>query len=266
MGRQQTVSVPDVDVVASTEIPESVRVRAKEKLAGLAQYTREPVLHLKVRITVSHDPAVDRPVLAQGNVDLNGRMLRVQVTAVTPYEAVTQLEARMRRRLDRMARHWEARRGRMPEPAPHEWRHISEPMHRPDYYPRPESNRQVVRHKTFGPARSTPDEAVFDMEMLDYDFYLFTDTETGIDSLVYRAGPMCYRLSQVRPDPARQWDTVVPLAVDNQRPPRLSVAEARVRLDVTGLPFVFFADAAKGRGRVLYRRYDGNYGLIQPVA
>ena len=28
--------------------------------------------------------------------------------------------------------------------------------------------------------------------------------------------------------------------------------------------FLYFVDAASGRGRVIYLRYDGHYGLIEP--
>ena len=31
-------------------------------------------------------------------------------------------------------------------------------------------------------------------------------------------------------------------------------------------PFVFYLDGATGRGAVVYRRYDGHYGLIEPVS
>jgi hypothetical protein len=42
------------------------------------------------------------------------------------------------------------------------------------------------------------------------------------------------------------------------------VSDALARLDATGAPFVFLADADTGRGNVVYRRYDGHYGLITP--
>ena len=47
--------------------------------------------------------------------------------------------------------------------------------------------------------------------------------------------------------------------------PVLRLDEAEERLDVGHEPFVFFVDAASGRGHVLYRRYDGHYGLIVPI-
>jgi hypothetical protein len=43
------------------------------------------------------------------------------------------------------------------------------------------------------------------------------------------------------------------------------VQQATQRLDDGGEPFVFFANAMTGRGNVVYRRYDGNYGLITPA-
>ncbi len=44
----------------------------------------------------------------------------------------------------------------------------------------------------------------------------------------------------------------------------LTVQEAREQLDVSPDPFIFFTNDEDGRGQVLYRRYDGHYGLITP--
>ena len=43
------------------------------------------------------------------------------------------------------------------------------------------------------------------------------------------------------------------------------MAEAVERLDVDVEPFVFFVEPESGRGNVVYRRYDGHYGLITPA-
>jgi hypothetical protein len=47
--------------------------------------------------------------------------------------------------------------------------------------------------------------------------------------------------------------------------PTLSLDDAEELLDGSEASFVFFVDADAGRGRVLYRRYDGHYGLIVAV-
>lgn len=266
MTRRSAASVPDVDVVADQDIPAGARAEAKAKVAALGRYTDEPILRCRIRLSRSHDPAVALPVTARGNLDVNGRLLRVQVAADNAHEAVALLEARLRRKLAQTARHWEARRGALPEAAPDEWRHAAGPTHRPKFYQRPEEERQIVRHKTFEPARATPDEAAFDMEMLDYDFQLFTDSESGQDSVIYHAGPSGYRLAQLIPDPTRTRSTALPLTLSERPAPRLTLVEAIRRLNATGQPFVFFAEPVSGRGRVLYRRYDGHYGLITPAS
>jgi hypothetical protein len=153
----------------------------------------------------------------------------------------------------------------MPVPGPHKWRHGNEPTHRPDYFSRPLEERQVVRHESFSLALESPDEAAYEMEMMDYGFQLFTDAASGEDSVLYRAGPTGYRLAQVHPRPHLAGNVAVPLTVSEIPAPRMTVNEAKQRLDLTGYPFVFFADDVTGRGNVLYHRYDGHYGLIAPA-
>jgi Sigma 54 modulation/S30EA ribosomal protein C terminus len=65
--------------------------------------------------------------------------------------------------------------------------------------------------------------------------------------------------------PDRVTASAVQVRVSDQRPPQLTIAEARDRLEQAGWPFVFFRDPATDRGRLLYRRSDGHYRLIVPV-
>ncbi|GAA2735412.1 HPF/RaiA family ribosome-associated protein [Actinocorallia aurantiaca] len=254
-----TRTVPQVNTQSGGKVPQDLLDRAREKVERLCGRSPEQVLAARVRLSMGS--GADRPAVAQANLDVNGRTVRVQTTAATMGEAVDLLEDRLAERLRRVARNWEAVRGGRPQPD--EWRHDSEPARRPAYYPRPAEERQVIRHKAYELASATPDEAVFDMEALDYDFHLFTDVATGQDSVVYRHGD-AYRMAQIDPRP-RKDDLAVDLTVSPHPAPRIGVREAEERLEATGLPFVFFADADTGRGNVLYHRYDGHYGLITPA-
>ncbi|WP_433273920.1 sigma 54 modulation/S30EA ribosomal C-terminal domain-containing protein [Pseudonocardia xinjiangensis] len=49
-------------------------------------------------------------------------------------------------------------------------RHGDLPTRRAPSYPRPPTERQIIRHKSFSVAESEIDEAAFDMESLDYNF------------------------------------------------------------------------------------------------
>jgi len=255
----------DVEVTTHGQLP-GADDYARKKIGGLGRLTHEPVLHAHVRLSEHGDPAVARRVSAQANLDVNGRLIRAHVEGATAREAVDRLEARLRHRLERSAEHWEAKRGGLPQGGPREWRHQSEPTHRPNYFPRPENERRIMRHKSYSVPLCTVEEAAAEMELLDYDFHLFTEEGTKQDSVLYRGGPAEYRLAQVDPRPAEELAPFdIPLTISPQPAPRLTVAQAIERIALFGLPFMFFVDAERDRGSVLYHRYDGHYGLITPV-
>ncbi|HZE17383.1 MAG TPA: sigma 54 modulation/S30EA ribosomal C-terminal domain-containing protein [Mycobacterium sp.] len=252
----------DIEVIAHGELSGAAEY-ARRKVSGLGRVTRRPVLFARVKLTKHFDPALARPVIAQANVDVDGRLVRAQVEGVSAREAIDRLEARLRQRLERVAEHWEARRGGLAVTSPGEWRHGSESTHRPSYFPRPEDERTIVRHKAYTLSTCTVEEAALEMDLLDYDFHLFVEEGTNQDSVIYRAGPTGYRLAQAKPIPAeRLAGFELPVTISAQPAPRLTVQEAIERLGLLGLPFLFFVDAEQNRGCVLYHRYDGHYGLI----
>jgi ribosome-associated translation inhibitor RaiA len=263
--RPDLPEVLDVEVTTHGRLP-GADDYARQKIGELGRFTHQPVLRAYVKLSYHADPALSRKVIAQANLDVNGRLVRAQVAGVTAREAIDLLEARLRRRLERVAQHWEAKRGGTPQNGQHHWRHQSEPTHRPTYFQRPEADRRIIRRKSFGLTTNTVDEAAFDMEALDYDFHLFTETGTGQDSVLYHRGPTDYRLAQVNPQPVDELAPFeVSLTVSAQPAPRLTVEEAIERMGLLGLPFLFFVDVAKDRGSVVYHRYDGHYGLIAPA-
>lgn len=106
--------IPHVVVEARGRMPQTTQSYARDKVAAVADYVREPILHARVRLTHMPDPAVARPAVAQANLDINGRLVRAQVAAATMHEAIDALRDRLRDRIDRLNPHWEARRGGMP--------------------------------------------------------------------------------------------------------------------------------------------------------
>lgn len=254
----------DISVSAAGTVPPRVVDEAVQMVRSVAADASAPVLGGRVRLTRHLDPAVERPCVAQATIDVNGRPVRAHLAAETWEGALGLLQDRLQRRLEKMGGGWEARRGSQPTAEEHEWRHDSEPTRRPEYFARPPREREIVRRKAFTIAASTPDEAVFDMRSLDHDVHLFTDVATGQDSVVYETDDGV-RLAQVEPDPDRLGATVEPITLSPHPAPRLTEPEAVERLNLTGLPFVFFVNADTGRANVLYHRYDGHYGLISPA-
>jgi ribosome-associated translation inhibitor RaiA len=259
--RAQTVQVQTDTRGAVPKVAVSFAVR---RVSSLLRVASEPVLLARVKLTMAADPAVERPAVAQVSVDLNGRLIRAQAAGETMREAVEHACDRLRIRLERAARNWEAVRGGRPVPGPGEWRHQSLPTPRLPYFPRPLGERTVIRHKSYALTRETPDEAVADAELLDHDFHLFSEKSTGEDSVIYRTADG-YRLALAHPR-TRQPGPVDPsVAVSKMPAPRLSVIQAATRLEVIGQPFLFFVNAETGRGNLIYHRYDGHYGLVSPA-
>jgi hypothetical protein len=203
------------------------------------------VLAGRVALGQHENPSVERPATAKASLDLSGMRVRAQVAAPTVREAIDRLEARLERQLEIAAERQQSRKAESGLPAPGAWRHGSIPTHRPAYFDRPSDERQVVRRKAFEYGEATPLEAALDMELLDNDFHLFRNADTGLDTVVYRRADGSLALLE-------------PAAEE-------TVAEATERLEVTGHRFVFFRDAGSGRGQVLYHRYDGHYGLLSPA-
>jgi hypothetical protein len=73
-----------------------------------------------------------------------------------------------------------------------------------------------------------------------------------------------YRLAQARPEPDRIGPLPEAITLSEHSAPMLTVAEAISRLEWLGQPFVFFVHPETGRASLLYHRYDGHYGLIDP--
>ncbi|AVZ76724.1 hypothetical protein SLUN_35515 [Streptomyces lunaelactis] len=264
MSRLKTSPIVDVLVNSRGPVPGGASEYAQEKLLAAIAHVSSPVLAVRAQLTQAANPSASRPATAQAVVDLNGRPVRAHVAADTMLEAVDLLQDRLAARLARTRRHigQEHRGGQAAEGTSRENRRHG---HYPDRQQPPAEERRIVRHKSFSLGRQTPEDAVIDLESMSYDFWLFTDMTSGRDSVVYRDGRTCgYRVASVGAEgQAHEAGPVV--NVSSAPVPECSVDDAVRRMRLTGLVFVFFADAASGRGCVLYHRYDGQYGLITPA-
>lgn len=256
MNAVHTVS-PHVE--AHGEVSAETRDLAAAKVASLFRLASEPVLSARVTLAMSADPAVSRPAVAQATVDLNGRTIRAQAAGESMRAAIEHMAARLRVRLNRSARDWPARRGMLPLPG--EWRHQSVPATRPAFFTRPDTERMVIHRPRYASQPLTPAEAVAELDLLDYDFHLFTERSSGQDSVLYRVGDR-YWLAQARPDPDRIGPLPASVTLIGHPAPVLTVAEAVGQLEWLGRPFVFFVNPETGCAGLLYHRYDGHYGLV----
>jgi ribosome-associated translation inhibitor RaiA len=238
---------------------------ALKRLGTVLHRITEPILFARVKLTKADDPARTRPAMAQALVDVDGNLVRAQIAAETMPLAIDLLQRRLRDQLDHRAQRRKAVRGARPTPEPGEWRHGDTPTFRPEFFDRPIDDRQLIRRKTFAIEDLTPEEAALEMEQMDFDFHLFRDLQSGEDALIEKQEDGAYRLTLLHPRGQQPEPEMERFVLSVSPPPRIDVDEAIRRLEAIGEPYLFFADAERGRGHVIYHRYDGHYGLISPA-
>jgi hypothetical protein len=119
-----------------------------------------------------------------------------------------------------------------------------------------------VHRRTYADRAESTIEAAVDLLDLDEDFHLVRHVRAGED--VVRVPPRRRqdrpaRFSRERATDAN--DIVVPEESRYVTPLRLEAGRAEI--DERNHRFLFFVDAADGRGKVLYVRHDGDYGLLE---
>ena len=223
---EQVVQRIATTMMTRGEVSDESRDYADKRLSTLIEHIAEPVLFARVKLTQAPDPALERPAIAEATIDINGEIVRAQIGAHSMGEAIDMLRARLRGKLEHRAQHRQALRRRAASSPPGEWRHGDPPTERPGYFERPAEEREVVRHKSYVIDELTPDEAAFDMEQLDFDFYLFRDRVSGEDALLERVSDGPYRLTRVRPSSIATEPTAVALEIA-PHPPRRSTSTKR---------------------------------------
>ncbi|MCG7592611.1 HPF/RaiA family ribosome-associated protein [Mycobacterium sp. PSTR-4-N] len=250
----------DVDVTVRGDLPGAADY-ARTKIGELGRVSHRRVLSARVRLSRHHDPAVDAPVVAQANLIVGGRLVRAQVHAVTAREAVDLLQAKLRRQLEHFALRRGDRRAGVPA-----WRREQRAVQPPPDATPAVGRVRISRRKTYAMTPCTVDDAIDEMELLDYRFHLFTEIGSGTVGLLYRTDDGRHRLALVSPSVRDQLAPFEePVTVSPHPLSCLREQDARERLSLLGLPFLFYIDAEAGRACVLYRRYDGQYGLITPA-
>ncbi|HWU32157.1 MAG TPA: sigma 54 modulation/S30EA ribosomal C-terminal domain-containing protein, partial [Marmoricola sp.] len=192
---------------------------ARAEVAAVLDEVHESVISAHVVLDWDRDQGRERPAIAQVDVDLNGTHLRAMSVRPTMHEALDEMKERLRRRVRRFENRERAKRHQA-APANQEWHEDDPPRSAPTHFLREADEREIVRHKAHPDLGLTPDEAAYEMELLDHDFYLFRNTETGSPAVLRRVDPHS-------------------CAVDNL-PPMLTEEQARARLDVSGEPFAFY--------------------------
>jgi len=240
----RSASAPAVRIETKGDVRKRDAEELRQSLEKMPRLLSEPVLEIRALIAVHPQNSLEHQVKARASMELRGDTVRAETHAPSVREAIADLESRLRHGIEHRAdRHRRDPTGRPASDGA--WRRGNLPTDRPDYFDRGAEDRELVRHKTFATPDATLDEARWDMQLLDYEFFLFKDSITGYDMVV-----------------SIENGSESVLSVTDA--PELGVNAAIDWLNNSGEPFRFFKDLETGRGAVVYRRYDGHYGMLTP--
>lgn len=179
------------------EVSDKFRQHATEKLAKVERLDAR-IFRLEVEVCAEHNPRLSA---VKDRVEVTclskGPVIRAEAASADPYVALDlaldKLQGRLRRAADKRRVHHGLR---TPEsihsPTAHANGHatasadgsVSDAAE--DSATEEEHSGVVVREKTFEGEPMTLDEALFQMELVGHDFFLFADSVTGLPSVVYR--------------------------------------------------------------------------------
>ena len=204
----------------------------------------------------------------EGEVSLGGKIIRGHVEAENMTRAIHDLAERL---LQQIRRHIDRQISlrRKPSEAPEgKWDHDTWVPLRPSQSLLAPGEREVIRRKVFALVPLKAVEAAQVMSELDHAFYLFHDSDTNSDSVVYLRddGQMAVIADKDVPAPANAEGSEGILREPSRYSEPLTLEDAVSQMDELNHRFMFFRDAAADRSAVLYLRYDGNYGLIEQEA
>jgi ribosome-associated translation inhibitor RaiA len=251
----------DVEFTAGEDVAPEQAEEARRRFAELDSYVGRPVISGRLTVRRTQGRKAERPYAADADVLFEGRVLAAHSSGRDPLEAADAAIERLRRQLRRVVDAEVAMRNEPRvlnaglEALEHDARF------RPEAGLKPPEERQIIGRFPYVDVSLPTLDAVADLLDLDVEFYLFTHSRTEEDVVVYRRDDG--RIGLLHPPGsalADETDVVVPQ--ESRYPEPISLTAAREEMDLVNHRFLYFVDEEDGRGKVLYLRQDGDYGLV----
>ncbi|MFF7213472.1 ribosome hibernation-promoting factor, HPF/YfiA family [Streptomyces sp. NPDC008238] len=204
-----------------TEVPERFRKHVNEKLEKIQKLDGK-VMSLEVEVSKEPNPRqADRSDRVEITLRTRGPVIRAEAAATDPYAALdvaaNKLEARLRKAADKRRVHRGGSRTPMSVAEATAGLATTELNGTPTAgetstgVPTTKIGGRlevqgegplVVREKTHAAAPMTLDQALYEMELIGHDFYLFIDSDTEQASVVYRRHGYDYGVIHLKADPS----------------------------------------------------------------
>ncbi|MFF4345182.1 ribosome hibernation-promoting factor, HPF/YfiA family [Kitasatospora sp. NPDC001540] len=201
-----------------TEVPKRFREHVAEKLEKVQKFDTKAI-SLDVEVSKEPNPRqADRADRVEITLRSRGPVIRAEASASDPWAALdlasAKLEAQLRKSADRRRVHKGGTNGRTPVSVAAATAALAD-LPATEAAPSVDGTARktvagnlevegdgplVVREKTHAAAPMSLDQALYAMELVGHDFYLFQEKDSGLPSVVYRRHGYHYGVIHLKED------------------------------------------------------------------
>lgn len=169
-----TVSARQVEVSAA------LRSAVDEKIGRLSRYV-EGMDRAEVHFSEERNPRITENQVCEVTLEGHGHVVRCRAAAVDPFAAVDIAEEKLERQLRKLKTRVLQRRHKGPRPAELD---AAAPVDAAASDA--EAEPSIVKTKKYVLTPMTPTEAAIQLDLVDHEFWFFTNVDTGRAAVVYR--------------------------------------------------------------------------------
>ncbi|NJK62597.1 MAG: ribosome-associated translation inhibitor RaiA [Synechococcaceae cyanobacterium SM2_3_1] len=166
------------------DVTDAIREYVSEKIDRAVSHFAHITSEVDVNLSVARNPRISNSQSAEVTLYANGTVIRAEESTTNMYASID----RVADKLSRQLRKFKERNG------VHKTKHSPKtamivgqqpPVHPPRTDRIPELPREVVRNKYFAMPPMTVSEALHQLDLVDHDFFVFRNLETGEINVIY---------------------------------------------------------------------------------
>ncbi len=179
------------------QVTESIRNYVEKKLEKAVKHFQHLATKMDVHLSVERNARISNKHKAEVTVYANGTVIRAQENSENLYASIDLVSDKIARQLRKYKERMLAKKTHTTEKTVNA---VEEKMVEPSLVGdrQPQLPPEVVRVKYFAMPEMTVEEALEQLQLVDHDFYMFRNKETGEINVIYERNHGGYGLIQPR--------------------------------------------------------------------
>ncbi len=165
----------------NVEITDRLRAVTQEKIGRLSRH-HDGWEHAEVHFSEERNPRISAKEVCEATLRGHGRIIRAKAASADSLASLDRVVDKLEHQIDKLKSRLISRT----HPKRHQVDSVGPRDDEDDESGSSQGPPRIVKSKRFDIKPMTPEEAALQMDVLGHDFYLFTNSETGVAAVVYR--------------------------------------------------------------------------------